>query len=95
MMEESLMYTLQIRHAAELFKNSPDGEVRRVKLALWEDGAITSCEATYDKGGKEIKGSCYTIEPGQEEAYWAWQAHLTSPEVGYKVKSVEVENEVD
>lgn len=79
-----------IKHAAELWKNSLDG-VRKVKLALWQDGAITSCEATYDEKGKEIKGTCYTTEPGQEKAFWAFQAHLTSPEVGYKVKSIEVE----
>jgi len=81
----------KIKHAAELLKNSPSGKKRRVRLALWTDGVITSCEAVLGALGEEIEGTCYTTEPGQEEAYWAFKAHLTSPEVGYKVKQVEVE----
>jgi len=81
----------QIKDAAELWKNSPDGKKRRVRLALWNDGTITSCEALINDN-KEIEGSCYTTEPGQEEAYRAFEAHLTSPEVGYQIKGIEVEN---
>lgn len=91
MAEQTVIEAPGVKYAAELWKNSADGKLRRVRLALWQDGAITSCEAILDKEGKEITGSCHTTEPGQEEAYWAFQAHLTSPEVGYKVKSVEAE----
>lgn len=87
---EAILRAPGVKHAALLWKNSADG-VRKVKLALFEDGVITSCEGTYDKEGKEIKGTCYTTEPSQEEAYFAFQAHLTSPEVGYKIKTIEVE----
>lgn len=87
---EAILSAPGVKHAAELWKNSSNGKIRRVRLALWSDGTITSCEAEL-KDEKEIDGSCYTTEPGQEEAFWAFQAHLTSPEVGYKVKSIEVE----
>lgn len=86
---EAVLRARGVKHAAELWKNSADGKVRRVRLALWDDGAITSCEATL-KDDKEIDGTCYTTEPGQEEAFWAFQAHLSDPRIGYKVKSIEV-----
>lgn len=89
----AILRSPQIKHAAELWKNT-SGKVRKVRLALWNDGAITSCEATMNATGKEIEGTCYTTEPGQEEAYWAFKAHLTSPEVGYNVKGIEIEQKV-
>jgi len=78
-----------IKHAAELFK---EGSPRRIRVVCWEDGKVTSCVAEKDTDGRTKREvCCYTAEDGGEELYYAWQAHLTSPEVGYKVKSIEVE----
>lgn len=74
-----------IRHAAELWR---EGSPHKIVMCCWHDGAVTSCAIEIKSGGKQC---CYTAEGGGEELYYAFQAHLTSPEVGYKVKSVEVE----
>jgi len=76
-----------IKHAAELWK---EGSPRKIIVACWEDGAVTSCVIT----ASDEKQCCYSAVVGGEELYYAWQAHLTSPEVGYKVKSFETEKEV-
>jgi gamma-glutamyltranspeptidase len=53
---------------------------------------VSSCVIEKGKDGKvKEKVCCYTSEDGGEELYYAWEAHLTSPEVGYKVRSIEVE----
>lgn len=78
-----------IKHAAEFYK---DGSKKVVRLACFEDGVITSCVVEVDGEGKtKEKVCCYSTEPGQEAAFWAFEAHLTSPEVGYKIRRVEVE----
>jgi len=86
---EAILRTAGIKHAAELFKeDSP----RRIRVVCWEDGKVTSCVVEVESDGKTKREMCcYTAEDGGEELYYAWQAHLTSPEVGYKVKSIEVE----
>ena len=77
-----------IKHAAELYK---DGSPRKIIMCLYEDGV--ACSAVLQNGTLETVCS-YCTEPSQEEAFWAFQAHLTSPEVGYKIKTVETEKEV-
>ncbi len=74
-----------IKHAAELWK---DGSPRKIIVACWEDGAVTSCVIETESDKKEC---CYSAEKGGEELYYPWLAHLTSPEVGYKIKPVESE----
>lgn len=74
-----------VKHAAELWK---DGSPRKIIMCCWEDGV--ACSAVLENGTLESVCS-YCTEPGQEEAFWAFQAHLTSPRVGYKIKSIEVE----
>lgn len=74
-----------IKHAAELWK---EGSPHKIIVACWWDGCVSSCviETASDK-----KECCYTAEKGGDELFYAWQAHLTSPEVGYKIRTVEVE----
>ena len=74
-----------IKHAAELWK---DGSPRVVRVVCWEDGMVTSC-VVETKSAKEQ--CCYTAKDGGMELAMAWEAHLTSPEVGYKIKPIEVE----
>jgi len=83
--EDTILEIKAIKHAAELWK---EGSPRRIRVALYEDG--TACSVVVEKESAE-ELCAYCTEPGQEEAYWAWQAHLTSPEVGYKIKHIEVE----
>lgn len=78
-----------IKHASELWK---EGTNRRVRIACFEDGSVTSCTIEVDGEGKTAKEQCcYTAEDGGMELAMAWEAHLTSPEVGYKIKNIEVE----
>jgi len=86
---EAVLRAPGIKHAAELWK---DGSKRAIRVACWEDGKVTSCVVEVEADGKvKQEVCCYTAEDGGDELYYAWQAHLTSPEVGYKVKSIEVE----
>ena len=78
-----------IKHAAELFKK---GSNRRIRVACWNDGSVTSCVVEADTNGKvKEEVCCFTAEDGGMELAMAWEAHLTSPEVGYKIKHIEVE----
>lgn len=76
-----------IKHAAELWK---EGSPRKIIVACWEDGCVSSCVIETESDKKEC---CYTAEKGGPELYWAWVAHLASPELGYKERRVEVEKE--
>jgi hypothetical protein len=60
---------------------------RRVLLALWADGAITSC--VVEGSGEPEALCCYTSEPGQEGAFWPFVAHLAS--LGFRERPLEVE----
>lgn len=82
---EALLIAPGIKHAAELFK---EGSPRKIVMCCWRDGMVTSCVIEMKSGEEQC---CYTAEGGGEELYYAFQAHLSSPEVGYKVKSIEVE----
>ncbi|GAH50346.1 unnamed protein product [marine sediment metagenome] len=86
---EAVLRAPGIKHAAELWK---DGSKRAIRVACWEDGKVTSCVVEVEADGK-IKQEicCYTAEDGGDELYYAWQAHLTSPEMGYKIKTIEAE----
>lgn len=87
---EALLSAPGIKHAAELWK---DGSPKRIRVACWADGSVTSCVAEVGEDGKtKEKLCCFTAKDGGEDLYFAWQAHLTSPEVGYKLKSIEVES---
>jgi len=90
---DAVLVAPRAKHAAELWK---DGSKRRIRVVCWDDGMVSSCVAEVGEDGK-IKQElcCYTAENGGEELYYSWQAHLTSPEVGYKVKSIEVEGNPD
>ncbi|MBW2675276.1 MAG: hypothetical protein JRD89_18000 [Deltaproteobacteria bacterium] len=79
---EAVLSAPLIKHAAELWKEGGP----KVVVSVWTDGMVTSC--VFQGDGKQC---CYTAEEGGDELYFAWQAHLTSPEVGYKIKSVEAE----
>lgn len=86
---EALLSAPGIKHAAELFK---EGSSRRIRVACWNDGGVTSCVVEVDGNGKvKEEVCCYTAEDGGMELAMAWEAHLTSPEVGYKIKPIEVE----
>jgi len=77
-----------IKHAAVLWK---DGSPRRILMSCWQDGMVTSCVIEEKSGERQC---CYTAEGGGDELYYAWQGHLSSPEVGYKVKSIETEEKL-
>ena len=78
-----------VKHAAELWKN---GSKRLIRVACFEDGMVTSCVLEKSEDGKpKEEVCCYTAEAGGPELYFAWVAHLCSPEVGYKEKRIEVE----
>lgn len=86
---EALLRAAGIKHAAELYK---DGSKRVIRVACWSDGKVSSCVVEKDTDGKtKQEMCCYTAEDGGMELAMAWEAHLTSPEVGYKVRRVEVE----
>lgn len=79
----------KIVRAAELYK---DGISKVIRTCCWSDGRVTSCVVEKDTDGKtKEEACCYTAESGGEKLYYSWQALLTSPEVGYKIKTVEVE----
>lgn len=60
----------------------------KVKLGLWDSGAVTSCiENPEDVPG--VEESCYSTEAGQDGAFWAFIAHLSSN--GFREHHVEVE----
>lgn len=81
--EHTLIRTPGVKHAAELHK---EGSERKILVCCWEDGCVTSC--ILESGEQQC---CHTAESGGEELYYAWQEHLTSPEVGYRVREVKVE----
>lgn len=88
---EAILLAPGAKHAAELYK---EGSNRAIRVVCWDDGMISSCVIEKGKDGKvKEQVCCYTAEDGGEELYYAWQAHLTSPEVGYKVRMVEIEGE--
>ena len=71
-------------HAAELWR---DGSKNKILIACWDDGTVTNCLI-------EVKGEqkcCFSAEKGGEALYENWCGLLTSPEVGYRIKVVEVE----
>lgn len=92
MAEHTVLVTPTIAYAAELYK---DNTKRTIRTCLWSDGMVSSCVAELDEDGKTKQEiCCHTAESGGEELYRAWQAHLTSPEVGYKIRPIEVEGAI-
>ena len=81
---EAVLETPGVKHARLMHRD--DGKFP-VLVALWSDGAITSC--VLDEKGEQC---CHTEAKGDEESFFAWVAHLSSPEVGYKEQSIEVES---
>lgn len=80
-----------VKHAAELYK---DGSKKVIRVACWSDGKVTSCVLEKGEDGKvKEEVCCYTAEDGGMELAMAWEAHLTSPEVGYKIRTIEVVQE--
>lgn len=75
-----------VKHARYMHR---DDAKHTVLVAIWEDGSVTSC--TFESDTEKEVQCCYTTEPGQEEAGWAWVAHLAG--VGYKERHIEVEGE--
>lgn len=89
MAEHTVLVTPTIVYAAELYK---DNAKRTIRTCLWSDGMVSSCIAELDEDGKTKQElCCHTTEDGGEELYYAWQEHLTSPEVGYQVREVTAE----
>ncbi|MBW2671934.1 MAG: hypothetical protein JRD89_00795 [Deltaproteobacteria bacterium] len=70
---------VRVVKAVELFK---DGKPLKIRVVLWEDGHVTLC-SNYD-GGK-----CYTTD-SDPTMFYRIQAFYASPELGFKVKSLEV-----
>lgn len=83
--QEAGICSPSIKHAAELWK---EGSKRKIIMCLYEDGV--ACSAVLEDGTLETACS-YCTDLSQEEAFWALKAHLTSAEVGYKVRSIEIE----
>ena len=74
----------RMKHAAELWR---DGSKNKILIGCFEDGAIVNCLI-------QVKGEqkcCFSSDNGGEELYENWCGLLTSPEVGYKIKVLEVE----
>jgi len=86
---DALLTAPGIKHAAELFK---EGSNRAIRVVCWDDGMVSSCVVEKGKDGKvKEQVCCFTAEDGDMELTMAWEAHLTSPEVGYKIRHIEVE----
>jgi hypothetical protein len=81
---EPLLVTEGIKQARLMESPNPH---RRVLLALWADGAITSC--VVEGSGEPEALCCYTSGPGQEGAFWPFVAHLAS--LGFRERPLEVE----
>ena len=73
--------TTEIKCIHELWH---DGSEEKIRAILYDDGAINSC--SLDSEGAE--NCCFTSQPDQEEAYWAFLDHLTN-ERGYMIRDVE------
>jgi len=70
-----------VKHARLMEHENPKIKVRMV---LWDDGAVTSCVELEDG-----KGFCYTSSPEQEPAFWAFIAALSDR--GFKEHHIEPE----
>lgn len=88
MSDDVIIKTVGIKHCRKLTK---PGEPRYILAALYDDGAIVSC--VYEKGSTEELECCHTELAGGPDAYFAWVAHLCSPEVGFREEPIEVEKE--
>jgi len=75
----------RLSRAAELWR---DGSKNKILVALWEDGTITNC--LIQKGDEKC---CFSAESGGEALYDNWCGLLTSPEVAYRIKVIEIERE--
>lgn len=74
----------RMKHAAELWR---DGSKNKILIACFEDQSVVSCVV-------QVKGDqkcCFSADTGGEELYEHFQGLLTSPEVGYKIKVIEIE----
>ena len=72
-------------HAAELWR---DGSKTRIIVGCFDDGLVVSCLTELE--GKQQ--CCFTSE-GAEPLFHNWCGLLTSKEVGYHIKEIEVEKD--
>ena len=75
---------LRIKHARLMHQDKG----LAVLTCVYDDGVISSCSGKIEDG-KFKSECCYSSEPGQEEAFFPWVAHLAA--VGYKERDIEVE----
>jgi len=73
----------RVKQSAELWR---EGSKNKILISCLNDGTITSCLLKED--GERC---CFSSEKGNEELYENWRGLLTSPEVGYQIKVIDIE----
>lgn len=86
--QESGICSPGVKRAVEFYR---DGSNRVIRVSCWSDGSNTSCVTEVKQEEHEENVCCNTIESGGEELFDTWQRLLTSPEVGYKARIINIE----